>query len=148
VERFTPERESFDVELPGGERLAFSFIRGRKSLVSIRNAAHRFAESVTELNCPPEMRPYMTADPETLVWVYFLGHLCTDGGAPEFLRLQHVSPVLFDHLLAKVQAALTGVLEADERERIESAKKESAPVPAGATGSSQHGTSGTSTQES
>jgi len=129
---YAPETETFEIELPAGERLAFQYLQGRKSLISLRNAAHRFADSVTEINCPPEMRPFMTQDHETLVWVFFLGHLSCEGEAFDFLKLQHLSPILCESIVEQVQAALTGYLDADERQRINEAKKESAPAHSGA----------------
>jgi len=89
----------------------------------------------------------MTSHFETLVWVFFLGHLSLDGEVANFLKLQHLSPVLFDHILAHVQAVLTGALDQIEKCRIESAKKASAPAHSGAIDLSSHETSGTNIRD-
>ncbi|MDR3691180.1 MAG: hypothetical protein P4L46_17495 [Fimbriimonas sp.] len=128
-----PTAEPFEVPITDVEALRFNPVCSRKSLVSIRNAAHRFADSLSEANCPGPLRPYWTSDRETLIWVYFLGRLCMDGSEAEFLRLQHVCPVLFEQVLSQVQARISGNLEETGRLAVDAAKKDSAPVQTGAS---------------
>ncbi len=113
-DRLPVQAEVFSVTLPGGETLRFRYLRSRQALKAIRQAAHLFADSLTEVNCPEGLRGFLTSDFETLVWVYFLGYLCLDGEANDFLKMQHLFPVLFDQIVEEVQSALAGEIAAQE----------------------------------
>ncbi len=115
--------DTFLVQLPESEPLRFRYLRGRKAFSSLQKSAELFARSVTELNCPTTWKPFMTSDTDTLVWVCFLGELSEDAEVLDFLHLQHVLPVLFDSILAEVQAALTGRIVEEESSRVDAAKK-------------------------
>jgi hypothetical protein len=146
VRRITPSEQTFEVALATGDVLRFRHVRGRDAFRQIRQAAHRFADGVTPLNAPAEMKPYLPPDRETMIWCHILGALNLDGGgALGFLKIQHFGPVVFDDLLEKFKTALAHVAEQVETQEIDRAKKGSGSRCCGATGSASRSRSGAGT---
>ena len=146
VERITPPAETFEITLLTGDALRFRHIEGRAALRQIREAAHRFADSVTPLNAPEAMRPFVSSDRATMIWCHILGTLNLDGGGTlGFLQIQHHGPLVFDDLLEQFKSALVHIAEKAEMREIDRAKKGSRSRCSGATGSRLRKTCGAAT---
>ncbi len=145
IQRVRPVDEAFSVVLATGDVLRFRHVLGRDAFRQIRQAAHRFADGVTRLNAPIQVREFVSDDRSTMVWCHLLGALSLDGGGVwEFLRLQHFGPVVFEDLVEQFKAELIHVAEQVETREIDRAKKGSRSRCCGATGSKSHRTRGES----
>ena len=146
IERVRPSADFFSVELATGDVLRFRHVLGRDAFRQIRQAAHRFADGVTRLNAPIQVREFVSDDRSTMVWCHLLGALSLDsGGVWEFLRLQHFGPVVFEDLVEQFKSELIHVAEQVEAREIDRAKKGSRSRCCGATGSKSRRTRGAST---
>jgi len=146
IARIKPHCDTFELKLLTDDVLRFRHVVGRDAFRRIRDAAHRFAESVTPVNAPEAYRPFVACDRDTLIWCHLLAALCLDeGGLLGFLQIQHYGPIVFDDLLEKFKTELVHVAEQVEMEEIDRAKKGSRSRSSGATGSKSRKTSGVST---
>ena len=149
VSRIRPLADSFEIAIATGDVLRFRHVRGRDALRQIREAAHRFAEGVTTVNAPLEMKAFVSSDRQTMIWCHMLGALNLDGGtAWSFLQIQYYGPVVFDDLLEQFKTELLHVAEATEMRDIDLAKKGSGSRFFGATDSKSPATCGVAIPES
>ena len=139
IEKYAPEHTEFVITVAGME-CRFGVILNASELADLKRGAAQFTKLITDYLDPkresktsihPSWVPYLTADPETLLYVYLMAAKCleADTGELDFLKLQAKVPLLFEQFKDQFVAGQLKAQVGNDLGEIEASKNDSSEIP-------------------